>query len=140
MRALTIHEPWASLIMAGQKRFETRGRKTNVRGPLAIHAARKPMSEEGIRLAVKYGITPQYGMVLGVVNLKSCTFSSMNSDEKVISNYLNRASNFHQELELGDFSHGRYAWEMEVSEKFETPIPAKGQQGFWNWDERKGTE
>ncbi len=133
MRALTIHEPWASLIMAGQKRFETRGRKTNVRGPLAIHAARKPMSEEGIRLAVKYGITPQYGMVLGIVELAYCL--SITSENKAVYNNGLDLEIHKWEKELGWFENGRFAWEMQVIERFEIPIPAKGQQGFWNWNQ-----
>ena len=135
MRALTIHEPWASLIMAGLKRFETRGRKTNVRGPLAIHAALKPMSEEGIKLAEKYGITPKYGMVIGTVELAYCL--SIASEDKAVYPNAGFAIQINkQEQEFGWFEKGRFAWRMKVLEKFETPIPAKGQQGFWKWDER----
>lgn len=39
MKALTVHQPWASLIAAGVKRIETRSWSTKHRGPLAIHAA-----------------------------------------------------------------------------------------------------
>ena len=40
MKALTIRQPWASLIACGAKRFETRGWKMNYRGKLAIHAGK----------------------------------------------------------------------------------------------------
>lgn len=40
MKALTIHQPWASLIAYGFKRFETRGWRTNYRGLVAIHAGK----------------------------------------------------------------------------------------------------
>lgn len=39
MKALTIHQPYASLIALGRKRIETRSFRTHYRGPLAIHAA-----------------------------------------------------------------------------------------------------
>jgi hypothetical protein len=43
MKALTIIQPWASLIAIGAKRFATRIWDTEYRGPLAIHAgATKP--------------------------------------------------------------------------------------------------
>jgi|ERR1035437_3790402 hypothetical protein len=43
MKALTLYEPWASLISIGAKTIETRSWSTSYRGPLAIHAAkRKP--------------------------------------------------------------------------------------------------
>lgn len=40
MKALTLHQPWASLISGGQKWIETRSWKTEYRGELAIHAAK----------------------------------------------------------------------------------------------------
>lgn len=39
MKALTLHQPWASLIALGVKTIETRSWSTSYRGPLAIHAA-----------------------------------------------------------------------------------------------------
>lgn len=39
MKALTIWQPWASLLADGEKRFETRSWATSYRGPIAIHAA-----------------------------------------------------------------------------------------------------
>ena len=38
MKALTVRQPWASLIALGVKRIETRSWRTSYRGPLAIHA------------------------------------------------------------------------------------------------------
>ncbi len=38
MKALTILQPWASLIACGAKKIETRSWATKYRGPLAIHA------------------------------------------------------------------------------------------------------
>lgn len=43
MKALTLWQPWASLIAAGHKRIETRAWATRYRGPLAIHAAARPL-------------------------------------------------------------------------------------------------
>ena len=38
MKALTIKEPWATLIIDGYKKYEFRSWKTNYRGKLLIHA------------------------------------------------------------------------------------------------------
>jgi activating signal cointegrator 1 len=40
MKALTLTQPWASLVAIGAKRIETRSWRTPYRGPLAIHAAK----------------------------------------------------------------------------------------------------
>ena len=38
VKALTVHQPWASLIAAGIKDVENRSWRTNYRGTLLIHA------------------------------------------------------------------------------------------------------
>ena len=40
MKALTVRQPWASLIAMGVKRLETRSWSTTYRGPLMIHAGK----------------------------------------------------------------------------------------------------
>ena len=49
MKALTLHQPWASLIAVGVKTIETRSWSTKHRGPIAIHAGARP-PEIGLRL------------------------------------------------------------------------------------------
>ncbi len=41
MRALSIRQPWASLIVDSTKRIENRSRRTHVRGAVLIHASQK---------------------------------------------------------------------------------------------------
>ena len=41
MKALTLRQPWASLVALGVKTIETRSWSTEYRGPLAIHAGMK---------------------------------------------------------------------------------------------------
>ena len=41
MKAVSLWQPWASLIVHGIKGVETRGYPTNVRGRVAIHATKK---------------------------------------------------------------------------------------------------
>lgn len=50
MKALTLHQPWASLIAVGLKTIETRSWSTKYRGPLAIHAGKRNMDMEGLKL------------------------------------------------------------------------------------------
>jgi activating signal cointegrator 1 len=41
IKAISLHQPWASLIARGYKKYETRSWPTSYRGPIAIHAAKK---------------------------------------------------------------------------------------------------
>ena len=45
MKAITIKQPWASLIATGLKDIENRSWKTNYRGRVLIHAAASPVKE-----------------------------------------------------------------------------------------------
>ena len=40
MKAITLWQPWASLLACGAKRYETRSWSTSYRGPIAIHAGK----------------------------------------------------------------------------------------------------
>jgi activating signal cointegrator 1 len=57
MRALTLWQPWASLIAVGAKTIETRGWSTSYRGPLLIHAAKFRCAQPW-RLAVPIAAVP----------------------------------------------------------------------------------
>lgn len=46
MKAITIWQPWAQLIAIGAKKYETRSWATNYRGPIAIHAAKRPFNTD----------------------------------------------------------------------------------------------
>ena len=46
MRAISLWQPWASVVALGSKRIETRHWSTGHRGPLAIHAAKRRVRGE----------------------------------------------------------------------------------------------
>ena len=68
MRAITIQQPWASLIMAGIKDVENRSWSTPHRGPLAIHAG-KLIDQVGMREHGDRFHDYPLGVVLGAVEL-----------------------------------------------------------------------
>jgi hypothetical protein len=46
MKAITVWQPWAALLACCAKKYETRSWATNYRGPIAIHAAKKPFNTD----------------------------------------------------------------------------------------------
>ena len=48
MKALSLWQPWASLVALRVKTIETRSWSTSYRGPLAIHAAKRPVREKTV--------------------------------------------------------------------------------------------
>lgn len=61
LRALSLRQPWAWLVVNGYKDIENRSWRTNHRGPLLIHAS---LSEAFLTLAFKEEIKETYGIVL----------------------------------------------------------------------------
>ena len=115
MKALTIIQPWATLIASGHKMNETRSWKTNYRGEVLIHAGKNPKDYTR-------------GSIIGKATLVNCIRIN-----KEFRDHLKRSNP--AEYAFGDYRIGRYAWVFENPMLFEKPIPARGRQGLWNWED-----
>ena len=129
MKAFTAYQPYAYAIIAGLKQYETRPRRTHIRGRVAVHAAKG--NPKFVTLAVDMALPEtmklHYGAVLGTVEIADCV-----PVEEIVHTLSER------EKALGDYSSGRFAWVLRNPVAFSTPVPAKGKQGWWNWDEERG--
>ncbi len=136
IRALTLWQPWASLVAWGEKRVETRSWGTTYRGPLIIHAAktfpveaREAAFTEPFRSAlVAHGLTMLRGLPLGafvaVAELENC--------KRITPQYAATLSD--QERAFGDYAPGRVAWELSNICPLPSPLPARGAMGLWTPD------
>ncbi len=132
VKALTIWQPWASLIAAGIKQYETRGWTTSYRGLIAIHAAKRTVDTQPRQLLREprdIAKLPQELPLGAVVALARLV-------DVVPSEQLMARPGFadSQERRLGDFSPGRYGWKLEIVEVYDPPLSAKGKQGLWSWE------
>jgi activating signal cointegrator 1 len=152
MKAISLWEPWASLVRTGAKKIETRGWLTIYRGELLICAAKRKRIYELIHLLSCWpfqgGLAPlvgkpldmtfktwagveiedlNFGKAVAVVNLYDCVPVEDLSLGEVMP-----------ERHFGDFSPGRYGWKMELIEAIE-PFEVTGSQGYfsvpWEFDE-----
>lgn len=120
MKALTIWQPWASLILSGHKTVENRSWTTRHRGPLAIHAAaRIPTPIDlpiGVVLPAPLLELPR-GVVLGTVEILDCVpLDDWLADHP------------------GDpWAFGPWCWVLGSPTPFKRPIPARGLQALWTW-------
>lgn len=81
MKALSIQQPWAWLIVNGYKPVENRNWRTEYRGPLLIHAGKK-FDQEGYTWALSnfrelddvlpWGPALERGGIVGRANLVDC--------------------------------------------------------------------
>lgn len=143
MKAITVIQPWASLLAEGAKLYETRSWKTNYRGEILIHAGKKDplfgisaMSDEAwtdacIALGI-HGTVNRFehlptGAIIGKTRLVNCIEITPEFSERM-------RRDFPTEYSFGDFTPGRYAWAMKDTEAFDEPIWLSGKQGLWNYD------
>lgn len=146
MKAISLWQPWASLISTGAKTFETRGWKTHYRGKLVICAAKGGLSKSDLadfvgRKEFQIGLAP----LLNEINSKSPIASNALHPDQLpfgaavclveltscISTDVLPGNQYLSEKEFGDYSPGRYAWKLKLIERFAKPIPVKGKQGFF---------
>jgi len=156
MKALTIRQPWASLVACGAKVYETRSWPTKYCGQIAIHAAVKdPQTtwnglSTKVQRAVLAALLDEYpslqnmprGAVIATAELVECwkvisdnqhrvVLSGIRSDRPAVK-LLRKPV---REILNGDFTPGRYAWEVANLVVLEKPVPAK--QGLWDWNRRR---
>lgn len=136
MKALTLHEPWASLLATGKKRIETRSWYTPHRGELAVHAGKTDVPRadwpEDIAaywdhyalypLADPYGVTR--GRIIGTVDLIAC----VQMDDDYVRGVLAH------EARYGNFAPGRYAWVCDNPRVIYNGPLVNGQRGLWEWN------
>ena len=71
MKTLTIKQPYASLIMAGIKKYEFRTWKTNYRGKFLIHAG-KSVDKKAMEKYKQYKLNYPTGSIIGIATLVDC--------------------------------------------------------------------
>jgi hypothetical protein len=129
MKAITILQPWASLVAIGAKKIETRSWATKYRGPLAIHAG---ASDKGLKLILDdknacSKLPPAmylvYGCVIAIVELVDCVVMTPEWIEGVPE----------PERSFGWYESGRVAWLLANVRQID-PVPAKGFQRIWEWE------
>lgn len=139
MKALTLWQPWATLIAIGEKTIETRGWKTEYRGPLAIHAAvRPPRPDEFNREIAKALLAKDYrspeelplGAIVATVVLQD-VFPTRQLELPDLDEDLVRGVP-DLEYAYGDFTPGRYGWRIGSVMPVDPVVPIKGARNLWD--------
>lgn len=127
MAALSIKQPFASLVVYGLKTLEIRSRRTTHRGKLLICSSLKPYPdgmlnpnnrdqyiERAVDFLPQLGAPVLYGHAIGLVDVVGCRF--MTPDDA--------------KLALVPYRPGAYAWELANAVEIE-PFPVSGQLGIF---------
>lgn len=140
MRALSLWQPWATLIRIGAKKCETRSWGTNYRGPIAIHAAKKVSpdfgeichSEPFCAALSKAGYDEmecfEFGSIVAIADLvavKQIVLGIPSNPKKFM------IAPADPEYSFGNYEAGLYGWILDRIRPIPEAIPYKGMQGLF---------
>lgn len=156
--ALTVWQPWATLIIRGAKPLEFRGYSISekmVGNRLVVHAAAKKIDIRetesildnlmaGGERAKRTCLIPSRaipilqellfdagrGATCNGVGLGTATFGTPIRGEAI--------SRMFGYKHTGDDNGGHWGWPMESVTEWSEPVHAKGQQGIWHWKDGEG--
>ncbi len=144
MMALSLWQPWAWLVAVGEKVCETRSWSTKYRGPIAIHAAKRRTAAEMVnilrgpdwihwmRAARKHGLPiddPRRMIGMGGLPRGYIVAVADISDVVRIDPLTRPLSD--REIAFGDYTTGRYRWDLKNVRALREPMPLCGRQGLW---------
>jgi len=123
MKALSIRQPWAWLILQGSKDIENRSRRTHYRGELLVHAG-KSMDQYGrdtaealVSMARKAGweFDPEHELVRGAITGRVTVIDCVETHDS--------------EWFEGPFG---YVLDPNSAQFLKKPIPMNGRLGFFD--------
>lgn len=161
MKAITLTQPWATLVAIGAKHFETRDWRTNHTGILAITAGKTIPSELGGERGFRAtcGEQPFFaalsaagyanpaslprGEVVAITTLRGCYTTNLftrlfDNPKTVIKGWDDEYEKWEVEPALherafGDYGPDRYAWALDnVIKLADGEHPCRGWQKVWN--------
>lgn len=127
MKAITLIQPWATLMARNLKRYETRSWNTRFRGEVVIHSSSR-FPQWARQFAREIGLDPDT-LPLGALVARGNLIDVVRTES--VRDYITA-----KERLYGDYRDGRFAFKMDNTVELPRPIPCKGALGLWDLDER----
>lgn len=139
-KAITLWQPYASFIAWGVKEYETRSwHPPSTLRPgqtLLIHAAKRKPKEYERRLLQSI-LLQDVWREQGVTTLDDLPYGALVCAVRFVDAEPTKlvAENIGGlERIVGNYQPGRWAWKLDLVRVADPPVPARGQQGLWNYN------
>lgn len=139
MKAISLLQPWASLVVMGVKKIETRNWATTQRGNILIHASQGKAGsifadEPPFKKYIPDFKKLPFGAIVGQATITDVIrIEILGLPDELIDRLTM------EEKAFGEYAEGRYAWILDDALQFEKPIPARGTLSIWEYpDENLG--
>ena len=116
MKAITIKQPFATLIAEGLKEYEFRTWKTKYRGDILIHAG-KGIDKAAMKRFAHLNLNYPLGCFVAKATITDCI-----EENDEMRKYLRKKDSWHG-----------YGFKIENVEKIE-PVLANGKLGLWEYE------
>lgn len=158
MKALTIWQPWATLIITGGKPYEFRGwrvPRSLIGQRVVIHAAtrkvrikdellplaklleqrdRDPVAAAETCLNAELAHRTLAQVLTGRLELPlAAGLGTAIIGEPVLGTRVAEQFGVPRANDSDRDQHANWGWPLTDIERWDTPIPMRGAQGFWNW-------
>lgn len=125
MKALTVKQPWATLISEGIKKYEFRSWKTNYRGKILIHAG-AGIDKEKLKEFKKLNLDYPKKRIVAVAEIEDCLELTDELNDKIIKE---------KNIAYGNKKRTGYAWKLKNIKKINNSKEINGKLGLWNVDD-----
>lgn len=139
MKAISLWEPWASLIALGLKTYETRSWETSYRGPLAICTVKQVPADhrEAVDDFIRRGPFVDELQAVGITSLAIAEAMGARVVAIATLDSCRPAAVVRQKLSIrerqaGDYKDGRFAWRLGNVRALEGLYPVSGMQKLWD--------
>lgn len=130
MFALTIRQPYASLIIKGVKKLETRSWKPDFYGPIIIHAANAIPEQHLEDVLAEHNMRPSLelprGRILGLAKINQVFKCKDFEEDGDLARMVTPT-----ERRMGNFAPNNYAWWILKTKEFHQLLKCPGQPGLW---------
>jgi activating signal cointegrator 1 len=139
MKAISLLQPWATLVGLGVKQYEVRGWQTPYRGGLLIHASAKKWSRRQKKFFEEAPYFNRYiedmdHLPYGCIIAKVVLTHIYKTEQLVQHPETDPFLNWSQELAFDDYSPNRFAWRVEEAQMLLHFLPVKGVLGLWEYN------
>jgi hypothetical protein len=151
VKAFTIYQPWASLIMIGAKPFEFREwdyrkRERGLVGQrIVIHAAARPIKMDEVEDVLRRMDDGESSLVddlarpllervrsayrgMGIVEMSAGLGTAIIGEPRTVADLFGGKGHDSNRL-----NHHMWGWPLTDVRPFPAPILCRGAQGFWSW-------
>ncbi|NOT50237.1 MAG: hypothetical protein HOP10_03060 [Chitinophagaceae bacterium] len=122
MKAISIKQPWITLILGKSKTIELRDMELSYRGPIALHAPKGIDYKAAFFFNIEDPLTLSTGFIMGVAEIV----------DVIVLNDSNQLGYLLEHFQVAPFNGDKFGLVIKNVQVLQNPIPQAGQPGIFD--------